>query len=150
MSQQQGQYVSLPRILITDDHPEIITVVKQQMNNMASIVGSAHDGAAMLQTAEALKPDVVFLDISMPDMNGFEAAHRLLALMPQMRIIFLTMHDRPSYVREAFRLGARGYVLKSSAGELPTAIDRVMQGGRFLSSTLRAAHPELILATPSI
>lgn len=142
--------MSLPRILITDDHPEIITVVKQQMNNMASIVGSAHDGAAMLQTAEALKPDVVFLDISMPDMNGFEAAHRLLALMPQMRIIFLTMHDRPSYVREAFRLGARGYVLKSSAGELPTAIDRVMQGGRFLSSTLRAAHPELILATPSI
>lgn len=138
-----------PRILISDDHSAILTAVARLVGEMASIVGITHDGAAMLQAAEVLKPDVVLLDISMPGMNGFEAARRLLALMPQMRIIFLTMHDQLFYVAEAFRIGARGYVLKRTAHELPTAIDRVMQGGRFLSSTLRAAHPELILATPS-
>lgn len=66
--------------------------------------------------------------------------------MPELRIIFLTVHDRPFYVTEAFRLGARGYVLKSSAHELPIAIDCIMQGGRFLSVTLRDAHSELLPA----
>jgi DNA-binding NarL/FixJ family response regulator len=80
----------------------------------------------------------------MPRMNGLQAARRLLATMPELRIIFLTVHDRPFYLTEAFRLGAQGYVLKSSAHELPIAIDRVMQGNRFLSATLRDAHPELI------
>ena len=79
-------------------------------------------------------------------MNGLEAARRLLATMPETRIIFLTMHNRPFYVREAFRLGARGYVLKSSIHELPLAIDCVMQGGRFLSTTLRDVRPDVLPA----
>lgn len=135
-----------PRILLADDHAEMESVVRDQLGMKASVIGVVHDGVELLNAAEALKPDVILLDISMPHMNGLEAARRLLATTPELRIIFLTVHDRPFYVTEAFRLGARGYVLKSSAHELPIAIDRVMQGDRFLSATLRDAHPELIPA----
>jgi DNA-binding NarL/FixJ family response regulator len=102
----------------------------------------------MLTAAQALNPDVILLDISMPGMNGLVAARRLLALLPHMRIIFLTVHDRPFYVAEAFRLGAWGYVLKHSAQELPEAIERVIQGQRFLSSTLRDTHSEICPIDP--
>jgi DNA-binding NarL/FixJ family response regulator len=135
--------VNEPRILLADDHAEMESVVRDQLGMKASLVGIAHDGVELLSAAEILKPDVILLDISMPRMNGLEAARRLLATMPELRIIFLTVHDRPFYVTEAFRLGAQGYVLKSSAHELPIAIDRVMQGSRFLSATLRDANPEL-------
>lgn len=128
---------------MADDHAEMLDVVQRQLGTEFAVVGVVHDGAAMLTAAQALNPDVILLDISMPVMNGLEAARRLLDLMPSMRIIFLTVHDRPFYVAEAFRLGARGYVLKRSAQELPEAINRVMQGQRFLSSTLREAHPEI-------
>jgi DNA-binding NarL/FixJ family response regulator len=134
--------VTHPRILLADDNPEILEVVQREVGTAASIVGVVHDGAAMLEAAQTLNPDVVLLDISMPAMNGLEAARRLLALMPDMRIIFLTVHDRPFYITEAFRLGARGYVIKRSAQELPEAIEHVMRGQRFLSSTLREAYPE--------
>lgn len=133
-----------PRILLADDHPEMVLVVTHQLGEQVSIVGVVHDGVELLRAAEVLKPDVILLDISMPHMNGLEAARRLLTTMPEQRIIFLTVHARPFYLTEAFRLGARGYVLKSSAHELPIAIDRIMQGDRFLSTTLRDAHPELI------
>ena len=135
-----------PRILLADDHPEMESVVRQQLDATGSIIGTAHDGVELLELTEALTPDVILLDISMPRMNGLEAARRLLATMPTLRIIFLTVHDRPFYVAEAFRLGAQGYVLKSSAHELPIAINRVMRGDRFLSSTLREAHPEIVSA----
>ena len=136
--------MNIPRILLADDHSEMMTVVEQEAGKIASIVGVVHDGVALLHAAQALKPDLILLDIAMPRMNGFEAARQLFASMPDMRIIFLTVHDRPSYVAEAFRLGGMGYVLKRSAGELPDAIDRVMRGQRFLSSTLRSAHPEFL------
>ncbi len=135
-----------PQILLADDHPEMVLVVQRQVDEMVSIVGVVHDGVELLRAAEVLRPDIILLDISMPHMNGLEAARRLLALMPELRIIFLTVHARPFYVTEAFRLGAQGYVLKSSAHELPIAIDRIMQGGRFLSSTLRETHPEIVSA----
>jgi len=137
-----------PRILLADDHPEMESVVRQQLGATGSIIGIAHDGVDLLELTEALTPDVILIDISMPRMNGLEAARRLLATMPELRIIFLTVHDRPFYVTEAFRLGARGYVLKSLAHELPIAIDRVMRCDRFLSSTLREAHPEIVSAGP--
>jgi DNA-binding NarL/FixJ family response regulator len=140
---QRGEGVTHPRILLADDHSEILDVVQRQITVESSIVGLVRDGPTMIEAAETLKPDVILLDISMPGMNGLEAARRLLALTPGMRIIFLTVHDRPFYVAEAFRLGARGYVLKRSAHELSEAIDRVMQGHKFISSTLREAHPEL-------
>lgn len=133
-----------PQILLADDHLEMMLVLARHLDRQVSIVGVVHDGIELLRAAEMLKPDVILLDISMPHMNGLEAARRLLATTPELRIIFLTMHDRPFYVTEAFRLGARGYVLKRSIHELPLAIDCVIQGGRFLSTPLRNAHPELL------
>jgi len=138
-----------PKILLADDHQEMLLVVAHQLDETVTIVGVVHDGIELLRAADVLKPDVILLDISMPHMNGLEAARRLLATMPELRIIFLTMHDRPFYVTEAFRLGARGYVLKRSAHEIPIAIECVIKGGRFLSSTLRDVHPGLIPAAPS-
>lgn len=135
-----------PQILLADDHPEMVLVVARHLVQQVSIVGVVHDGIELFRATEMLKPDVILLDISMPHMNGLEAARRLLATTPELRIIFLTMHDRPSYVTEAFRLGARGYVLKRSIHELPLAIDCVMQGGRFLSTTLRDTRPDLLPA----
>ena len=137
-----------PNVLLADDHREMVFAVVHQLGETVTIVGVVYDGIELLRVAEMLKPDVILLDISMPYMNGLEAARRMLATTPELRIIFLTMHDRPFYVTEAFRLGARGYVLKSSLHELPLAIDRVMQGGRFLSTPLRDAYPELLLAAP--
>ncbi len=138
-----------PKILLADDHPEMLLVVAHQLDETVTIIGVVHDGIELLRAAEVLKPDIILLDISMPHMNGLEAARRLLATTPELRIIFLTMHDRPFYVTEAFRLGARGYVLKRSIHELSLAIDCVMQGSRFLSTTLRNAHPGLIPAAPT-
>lgn len=134
------------RILLADDHPEMGAAVERELGEAALVVGVVHDGDALLKAAEELNPDVILLDISMPRMNGFEAARLLLAATPERRIIFLTMHDHPLYIAEAFLLGGRGYVLKRSAQELPEAIGHIMQGKRFLSSTLREAHPELLSA----
>ncbi len=137
-----------PQILLADDHPEMVLVIAHQLGETVAIVGVVHDGVELLRASETLKPDVLLLDIAMPRMNGLEAARRLLTTMPELRIIFLTMHDRPFYVTEAFRLGARGYVLKRSIHELSLAIDCFMQGDRFLSTTLRDAHPDLLPAAP--
>jgi len=108
--------------------------VRRLLESEFRIVGTAPDGEALLAAAERLKPDLILADISMPILNGFEAARRLKSASPEARIIFLTVHEEPTVVMEALGIGVRGYVIKRSAAQdLIAAIREVLQGRSFVS-----------------
>jgi len=93
-----------------------------------TIVGLVEDGRALIQSAQKLEPDVIVLDISMPLLNGLEAARQLTKLLPRTKFIFLTMHTDPAYATQAFDAGASGFLLKRSAAEeLTQAIQAVLK-----------------------
>ena len=100
------------------------------MEDRCEIVGVAEDGRTLLRMAYELKPDIVTLDISMPELNGVDAARKLKKILPHTKLIFVTMHADQAYVNEAFKAGAiSGYLLKRSAGtELLQAVQSVMDG----------------------
>ncbi|PYV43338.1 MAG: DNA-binding response regulator [Acidobacteria bacterium] len=123
-----------PTILLVDDHSLVLAGFHKLLETEFDIVGTAEDGRALLEVAPKLKPDVVLLDISMPRMNGIEAGRQLKKSMPEVRLIFLSMHADPMYVTEAFRAGASGYVLKrSAASELLLAIQQVLKGRSYVT-----------------
>jgi DNA-binding NarL/FixJ family response regulator len=125
------------RILLGDDHPLVLESVKQLLEPDFSVVGTAQTGQQVLEAAQKLQPDIVLLDANMPGMNGFEAARRLKALLPTVKIIFVTMLTEAIAVSEGFRAGAMGYVLKQDASdELHAAVKSVMANRRFVSSKL--------------
>jgi len=123
-----------PRLLLADDHTLLLEGIRLMLEPEFELVGSVEDGQALLAAAKTLKPDVILLDISMPVLNGIDAARRLRKLLPSARLIFLTMHADPDYVAEAFRAGAMGYLLKrAAASELLTAIRAVLKGDHYVS-----------------
>jgi len=98
------------------------------------VVGTADNGRALVQAARRLQPQVILLDISMPELNGIEAARQLRELVPHAKLIFVTMHTDATFVREALRAGGSGYVAKRSAPkELVTAIEEVLHGHTYLT-----------------
>jgi DNA-binding NarL/FixJ family response regulator len=101
------------------------------------VVGTATNGRDLLTEAEQLKPDVIVLDITMPILNGIEAAHELKQLGSTARLVFLTVHERPAFVHACFAEGAQGYVTKSRLGtDLIPAIHEALSGGRFISPSV--------------
>ncbi|HEY6260233.1 MAG TPA: response regulator transcription factor [Nitrospiraceae bacterium] len=123
-----------PRVFIADDHPLVLEGFRQLLADDAVIVGTAHSGAELLEKAQRAAPDIVLLDVSMPDTNGFELIPSLKGKVPRVKIILVTMLSEPFYVSEGFRKGAHGYVLKQSASaELMTAISTVMSDRRYVS-----------------
>lgn len=127
------------RILLADDHP----VVRLGIRNLLEaepgfqVVGEVADALQVIPQVEALQPDVLVLDLIMPQLNGLEITRRMARSAPQTRIVVLSMHANEAYVIEALRNGASGYVLKGSeAGELIRAIHEVLAGGRYLSPPL--------------
>ena len=104
-----------PRVLIADDHPLMLETLIALLAGECEVVAQASNGKVAIEEAGRLRPDVVVLDISMPVMGGFEAARRIMADLPDVRIVFVTAHDDPAVAREAFRIGASAYVLKHSA-----------------------------------
>ncbi len=125
------------RILIVDDHLLLrdgIAAILQEGPNV-TVVGQALNGQDALEKVEQLVPDVVLMDIAMPVMDGLEATRSIKVRWPDVRILILSMHDEPEYVRKIMQAGASGYVLKDvSADELVRAIITVHQSGTYLSS----------------
>ncbi|MCX5727716.1 MAG: response regulator transcription factor [Nitrospirae bacterium] len=126
-----------PRVLMADDHSLILAGLRKLVEGECEVVGTVEDGRALLEAAQKLRPDLILLDISMPLLNGLEAARQLRTLVPDSKLIFLTMHASPTYATEAFQLGASGYLLKrSAASELSLAIKSVLQGQHYLTPLL--------------
>lgn len=129
--------MSRPRILLADDHTMFAQGLRSLLEDEFELVGTVADGQTLIEAAHRLNPDVIVIDISMPGMNGFDAARQLKKEELPARIIFLTMHADDSFVAEAFRCGGSGYVLKQSAGEeLITAIGLVLAGQEYVTPLL--------------
>jgi len=124
------------RILLADDHNIMRRGLRLLLERQAGfeVVGEAADGRQAVERAEAAKPDIVILDIAMPNLSGIEAAQRIGALLPQAAIIILSMHSDEGYVLRALKAGAKGYLLKDSAeDDLIEAIKAVGSGKAFFS-----------------
>lgn len=131
-------------MLIVDDHQVVREGLRAVLGSDARlrVVGEAADGAEACAKGAALRPDIAIMDLSMPGMNGADATRRLLAASPDTRVVALTAHEEPPYVRELLDAGARGYVLKRAVvRSLIRAIDVVAGGGLFLDPEL--AHRPL-------
>lgn len=128
----------MPRVLLADDHPKMLEQVAQLLEGESEIVGTVEDGAQLIEAAFNLDPDLIVLDISMPALNGIEAAHHLKNLGSRAKVIFLTMHEDDAFVTAAVLAGALGYVLKCRISiDLIPAIHSVLQGHEFASPPLR-------------
>jgi DNA-binding NarL/FixJ family response regulator len=122
------------RLLIADDHKLLADACKSLLEPEFKVVGVVTDGRALLKAAATLKPDVIILDIAMPQLNGLDAGEQIKHKLPLVKLVFLTMNLVPEVAAEAFRRGAAAYVLKHSAAEeLVTAIRKVMRGESYLS-----------------
>jgi DNA-binding NarL/FixJ family response regulator len=127
------------RILMVDDHPVVLAGLNALIGADPDflIVGKARDGRTALRMALELAPDVVVLDISLPEMNGVELAAALRSERPEVRVLVLTVHEERAYLRQLVELGVRGYLLKrSAADELPRAIHAVATGGLYLDPAI--------------
>lgn len=122
------------RVLLADDHVLMLEGLARLLADSFDVVGFATNGLILLAEAERLKPDVVVLDISMPELNGIEAARRLHKLLPATKIVFITQHLDRAYLRAAFEAGAVAYVLKQSAsGELIRAIKLAVENRHYIT-----------------
>jgi len=122
------------RIILADDHIILLDAIKNLLEPEFEVVGTFHDGHALLNNAAELTPDVIVLDIGMPKMNGLSAGQRLKQIMPKVKLIYLTMNLDPDLAAEAFRLGASGYVVKNSAAtELVHGIREVLRGRSYIT-----------------
>lgn len=130
----QDRGVGRLRVLLADDHPEMLEEIRRLLAHEFEIVGSVAEGQALLSAVERLKPDAVVADINMPLIDGIEAGRRILRGGLCSAVILLTMYDDQHLVRNALESGIRGYVLKQDAGEeLVPAIAAVASGGTYLS-----------------
>lgn len=124
------------RILICDDHTLFVEGIKAMLRNESSleIVGEARDGRQAVELVKELKPDLLLMDVSMPDMNGFDATQRVHELDPNIKVLILTMHDEEELVARCLEAGAAGYIIKDApASQLLYAIEMVQKGERYLS-----------------
>jgi two-component system, NarL family, response regulator NreC len=124
------------RILICDDHTLFVEGIKALLRSETSleIVGEARDGRQAVELVKQLKPDLLLMDISMPDMTGFDATQRVHEFNPSLKVLVLTMHDDEELVARCLEAGAAGYIMKDApASQLLYAIDAVQKGDTYLS-----------------
>jgi DNA-binding NarL/FixJ family response regulator len=129
--------VSLPRVLLADDHRVVSEGLKRLLADDFELVGVVEDGCALVAAAKKLQPDVIVADITMPHLNGLDAMAHLKKNNPDVKVVFLTMHQDPAYARRALEAGAAGFVLKHSApAELVMAIQAALKGQTFITPAL--------------
>lgn len=127
------------RIFIAEDHETVREGLKLIINSQSDmeVCGEAADGLTAVKFAQELQPDVVLMDVTMPEMNGLKATKKLKQLSPQMKIVALTRHSDDGYLQELLRAGASAYILKQSASnELLRAIRAVVAGGNYLDPAI--------------
>jgi DNA-binding NarL/FixJ family response regulator len=129
--------VNRPRVLLADDHRMMAEGLKALLPDEFELVGIVEDGRAMIEAAERLRPEVIVADVAMPNLNGFEALTRLRKTHPNIKVVFLTMHQNAAYARRALDAGASGFVVKHSAPEeLVLAIRAALKGKTFITPSL--------------
>jgi DNA-binding NarL/FixJ family response regulator len=138
-----------PRVLLADDHTLLLEAFEKLLEPDYTVVGAVSDGRALLAAAAELKPDVIVLDITMPLLNGLDAARQLKKTMPAIKLIFLTMNEDPDLASEAFRMGASGYLLKTSAAsELSKAINEALSGRSYVTPHITQGMVESLIRRP--
>jgi len=136
----------LPAVLIADDHVLVGQGLASLIAEKFDVISTVESGRELLNVAATCTPDLALLDISMPDMTGLEVAQKLLAMIPSCKVIFVSMHSKPEFVREAFAAGAVGYVLKrAAASELLDAMDEVLKGNIYISQQIASGVLTAIL-----
>jgi DNA-binding NarL/FixJ family response regulator len=134
--------VTRTRVLLADDHAAIRDRAVLLLEPAFEVVGAVEDGNELLRAELKMRPDVCVMDISMPIVNGIEAAAKLKQRGSEVKIVFLTVHEDPDFIRAAFETGALGYVLKSRmATDLCAAIDGAVVGRRFVSPSCVSKRP---------
>ena len=129
------------RVVLADDNPAMLESLAEILQPDYTIAGKFSSGASLLADVGRLNPDIILLDISLGDMTGFYLIKRLKSMGCAAKIIFLSVHENPDFVRAAFDLGASGYVFKSQIGsDLLDAIDAVSRGERFVPATSSPSH----------
>ena len=129
-----------PRVVIADDHVLLLDAFERLLEGDYGIVGKAADGRELVRLALELKPDAVVADVSMPELNGLEAARQILARLPGTRIVLLTVHEDKVLAADALRAGVSGFVVKrSAAGELTQALHDALAGRKYLTPLVAAA-----------
>ena len=125
------------RLVLADDNPEVLETLADMLQPDYVVAGALSDGKSVLEQVAELKPDVIILDISLPDMTGFDVVRQLKKRGSRAKVIFLTVHENIDFVRAAFELDAAGYVFKSRiSSDLVEAINTISHGGRFSSAEL--------------
>ena len=136
---QQADQLSKLKILLADDHPNLLEKVASLLEPTFEVVGRVRDGQSLFDAAMNLQPDLIVSDISMPILNGIEAASKLKDAGCRSRVVFLTVHADPDYVSRCLVIGAHGYVVKCHmATDLLPAIDEALAGRNFISQNF---HP---------
>jgi DNA-binding NarL/FixJ family response regulator len=122
------------RILLADDHALMLDGFHNLLEPKFEVVGTAADGKELVEAALRLKPDLIILDITMPVLNGIDAARQIRKHLPLVKLLFVTMHTSPTYLVAALEAGANGYALKSSGrNEILNAVETVLNGTRYIT-----------------
>jgi DNA-binding NarL/FixJ family response regulator len=138
LATSEGAHLSSIRVLVVDDFEPFREFVRSTLARKPDlrVIGEASDGLEAVQRAAELKPDLILLDISLPLLNGLEAARQIRKFLRESKIIFLSQESSAEVMQEALGLGAWGYVVKTKAGsDLLAAVESVISGKRFVSST---------------